>query len=134
MHGEMLLCVIDVDIFMLCGFGVWMSPYLALRRRTLIHCRVPNPAKHTKVEYKVPPRCLGLSQLPVHANYPCILWPPPSEPDTPNGDPTTHCQTPNTLPHDFPPSVCELGHCHRVCLWKPRNTNFPSNQYNSFPT
>ena len=83
----MLPCVIDVDHFVLHGFGVWMLLYSTLRRITLIHYRVPNPAEHTKVEYKVPPRCLGLSQHPVHANYPCILGPPTSEPNTPNGDP-----------------------------------------------
>ena len=48
MHGEVLLCIVDVDIFVLCGFGVWRLPYLTLRRRTLIHCRVPNPSSNNQ--------------------------------------------------------------------------------------
>ena len=83
MHEETLPCFIDVNNFVLCGFGMWMLPYPALRRRALVHSRVPNCAEHTKVEYKAPPRCVWLLYIPVHANYPCILRPLPSEPTTP---------------------------------------------------
>ena len=41
---------VDVANFVLCGFGVWLLPYLTLRRRTLLHNRVPNSDEHTKVE------------------------------------------------------------------------------------
>ena len=45
--------------------------------------------------------------LPVHANYPCILRPPASEPTTPNGDPhnlssTNQCLATKTFQ---PPNV-----------------------------
>ena len=87
MHGEMLPCVIDVYFLILCGFSVWVLPYLTLRRRELFHCRAPNPAKHTKVEYKVPPRCLGylsfLCMVIIHASS--NLHPP--NPNAPNSDP-----------------------------------------------
>ena len=74
---------------------------------------------------------LGLSLLPVHANYPCNLRPPPSEPNTPNGNShnpssttqhlTTQCPTPSmwirpmppgppteALPHQFPSQLMQL--------------------------
>ena len=63
---------IDVDNFLLCGFSVWLLPYLTLRRRTLSHIRVPKSAKYTRVEYKVPPRCVWLlcilCMLIIHAS------------------------------------------------------------------
>ena len=51
------------------------------------HYRVPTPAEHTKVEYKVPPRCIGLLYVPGNDHYPSLHRPPPSEPNTPNGNP-----------------------------------------------
>ena len=50
---------------------------------------------------------LGLSLLPVHANYPRSLRPPPSEPNTTNGNLHNLLAT-NTLPHNIPPQVCGL--------------------------
>ena len=65
------LCFIDVNNFVLCGFGMWMLPYTTLGRKTLLHNRDPNPAEHTKVDTRHPPDVFGsstfLCMLIIHA-------------------------------------------------------------------
>ena len=91
-----LPCIIDVNNFVLCGFGVWMLPYSTLRRGTLIHFRFPNPAEHTKDDYEVPPTCVGLlyilCMLIIHASSDCH---PPNQTHQ-MVTPITHSQTTNT--------------------------------------
>ena len=117
MHRETFLpCEIDVNNLVLCGFGVWLLPYLTLRRRTLGHTRVPNSAKYTRVEYKVPPRCALVTLLPVHANYPWSSNLRPLNQLTQNGDPhnpssnnqhlATNVPSPNVIQADVTGSAC----------------------------
>ena len=113
---DILPCEIDVNNFVLCGFGVVLLQYLTLRRRTLSHIRVPNSAKYTRVEYKVPPRCVWLlcflCMLIIHASSDLC---PPNQ-NTPNGDPhnpssnnqhlATKCPIPNVIQADVTGSAC----------------------------
>ena len=113
--------------------SVWVLPFPTLGERQLFHYRASNPAKNTKVEHKVPPRCLGylcfLCMLIIHATS--DLHPP--NPTHQMVTPTTHHLPPNTSPHNVPPQVCGLGQCHQVHPQKSLRHQFPSQLMQLFP-
>ena len=84
---QVLSKFVNVLILYVAWLSVWMLPHLTLKWRTLIHYIVPNSAEHTKVEYRVTPSALVYLCNPGHDHYPCLHRPPPSETNTPNGNP-----------------------------------------------
>ena len=65
---------------------------------------------------------------PVHANYPCILQPPPFEPSTPNGKPPQPIVKQPTPGHktSLPPNVDQADATGSIC-GSPTTTVVPPN-------
>ena len=76
------------------------------------------------------PQVRLVALLPVHANYPCILRPPPSEPTKPNGDPHNPSSTNQCLATRRPNPQNRLDRCHRVCPRKPLDNSCPTQPCN----
>ena len=66
--------------------------------------------------------------LPVHANYPCILQPPPSKPNPPNGKPPQPIGKQPTPSHkmSLPPNVDQADATGSAC-GSPMTTVVPPN-------
>ena len=72
--------------------------------------------------------------LPVHANYPCILRPPPSEPTKLNSSHPQPIVPPPMPSHKTSHPQNRLDRCHRVCPRKPRDNSCSTQPCNSHLT